>query len=201
MTLRFLQEIRCLITIIYLLCYSRPLLQDKRPKRAAILKTEPQKTPWYKWLSQFSYHSFNHIEINAQLDLSVYRACKNTCSLSSFIPHIWQRTEVSKNQKLFLDSMERGSPENGSTTHDLHSPPEVLIYRLCSLQEESRASTLVATHKGLTLSEAMQVFGILIKFSPFFCSYHMEIHRELVQVWELFPTYTHVLPLKYSDKV
>lgn len=29
----------------------------------------------------------------------------------------------------------------------------------------------------------------------------MEIHRELVQVWDLIAIYTHVLPVKYSGKI
>lgn len=36
MKLRFLQEIRCLITIFYLLGYSRSLVQEKEPRTAAI---------------------------------------------------------------------------------------------------------------------------------------------------------------------
>lgn len=44
----------------------------------------------------------------------------------------------------------------------------------------------------------LQAFDKIISF---FFSYHMEIHRELVQVWELIPIYTHVLPVKYSGKI
>lgn len=36
MKLRFPHEIRCLIRIVYLLGYSRSLVQEKQPKRAAI---------------------------------------------------------------------------------------------------------------------------------------------------------------------
>lgn len=67
--------------------------------------------------------SLNSIEANAQLDVSAYRACKNTNSLSFFIAHIQQRTEVSKKQKLFLDSVERERFSRKLLNHTWPSQP------------------------------------------------------------------------------
>lgn len=81
----------------------------------------------------------NNTKANVQLALSVYRASKNTTHFSFYIFFI-----------LLLESVERERFFRKWLNPTLPSQlPEMLTYSLCSLQEVSRVSTLLASNNDI----------------------------------------------------